>query len=348
MAHNHASVATRLSNRYTLAALALFSCFLWGTAIPLIKTGYNVLEIQDSASQILFAGIRFAAAGLMVLAAACFMKPAGAASSASGKALRANPEAAGQSRLPAGKLELAAGRPRSVISLTSDMILPIIILGMTQTVGQYVFSYIAAAHVSGVKGSIINGIGSFFVILTSCLIVRHEPMTRHKAVGSLLGVSGVVLVNLLGSKLDFGFHLLGEGFYFISAMMYSFSTIMIRVFSRRINPVALSGYQFTFGGLVMIVIGLAFGGHVDLTTLKGDLILLELALVSAISYTVWTILLKYNPVSKVAIYGFTIPVFGVIISAIILKEADHLLNIGTIASLALVCVGIFVVNREDK
>ncbi len=44
-------------------------CILWGSAIPVIKTGYQILAVDsaDTASQIVFAGIRFALAEILVL-----------------------------------------------------------------------------------------------------------------------------------------------------------------------------------------------------------------------------------------------------------------------------------------
>ena len=48
------------------------------------------------------------------------------------------------------------------------------------------------------------------------------------------------------------------------------------------------------------------------------MILLYLALVSSVAYTLWGILLKYNDVSKISIFGFMNPVIGVILSALLL------------------------------
>ena len=51
-----------------VAALACVCCILWGSAIPVIKTGYRILSVDsaDTASQIGDAGIRFALAGILV------------------------------------------------------------------------------------------------------------------------------------------------------------------------------------------------------------------------------------------------------------------------------------------
>ena len=52
--------------------------------------------------------------------------------------------------------------------------------------------------------------------------------------------------------------------------------------------------------------------------------LIYLALVSAVAYTLWGCLLKHNPVSRVTIFGFLTPVFGVVLSALLLSEGGAL------------------------
>ena len=48
---------------------AMVCCFLWGSAFPCIKIGYALFGIDsaDTASQILFAGLRFTLAGVLVV-----------------------------------------------------------------------------------------------------------------------------------------------------------------------------------------------------------------------------------------------------------------------------------------
>lgn len=115
---------------------------------------------------------------------------------------------------------------------------------LAQTVGQYFFFYIGVAHTSGVKGGIITGLGNFIAILMSCLIVRNEKLTGRKLTGCILGFAGVVVINLLGNSLDFGFTMMGEGFVLISQLAYATSTILINYYSKKVSPVILSGTQF--------------------------------------------------------------------------------------------------------
>ena len=77
----------------------------------------------------------------------------------------------------------------------------------------------------------------------------------------------------------------------------------------------LSGYQFFTGGIVLTIIGFLCGGRITHVSTQAVMLLIYLALVSSIAYTLWGILLKYNPVGKVAVFGFMNPIFGVILSA---------------------------------
>lgn len=295
-----------------VALLACVCCILWGSAIPVIKTGYRLMEVDaaDTTSQIVFAGVRFTLAGLLVLI-------------------------------------FASIREKKVLIPDRTILKYVVPVCLAQTVGQYFFFYIGVAHTSGVKGGIITGLGNFIAILMSCLIVRNERMTGRKMAGCVLGFAGVVVINLMGKSLDMGFTLTGEGFILISQVAYGISTILINIYSKKVSPVVLSGTQFTMGGIVLTLIGVGMGGHLGNVTAVGVVIIFYLAMVSAVAYTLWSVLLAWNDVSKVAIFGFVNPLCSVILSALILGEVKQAFNTGSLAALLLVCGGIYIVNCRE-
>lgn len=290
---------------------ALFCCALWGSAFPCIKLGYGMFEIaaEDVATQILFAGCRFTLAGILALV-------------------------------------IGSCLSRTVLIPKKQSWGKICKLSMFQTVAQYIFFYVGLANTTGVKASIIEGVNVFIAILVASLLFRQELLTKRKVIGSVIGFAGVVLVNLTGSGLDLHFKFTGEGFIFFSAVAYAFSSAYLKRYSKDENPVVLSGCQFALGGIIMVVLGFLAGGHISVWTGKGVAMLIYLALVSAVSYSLWGILLKYNPVSRVAVFGFMNPVFGVILSAVLLGETDSI-GAMSLAALGLVCVGIYIVNRKE-
>ena len=88
------------------------------------------MDSADTASQIVFAGIRFTLAGLLVLA-------------------------------------FTSIREKKVMFPDKEVLKYAIPVCLAQTVGQYFFFYIGVANTSGVKGGIITGLGNFIAILLS-------------------------------------------------------------------------------------------------------------------------------------------------------------------------------------
>lgn len=298
-----------LMTKTVIVALgAMICCALWGSAFPCIKIGYQLLNVgnNDTFSQILFAGIRFILAGILTVLIGSI--------------------AAKKPLIPSKK---SFGK--------------IVKLSMFQTIIQYLFFYIGLSHTTGVKASVLDGANVFIALLISCLIFKLEKLTPAKILGSLIGFVGVILINLTG--LDFQFSFLGEGFILISAIGYALSSVLMKRYSTDENPVLLSGWQFIFGGAVMTIVGLLFGGTIEITSIKAIFMLLYLAVISAVAYSLWSVLLKYNPVSKVTVFGFMNPVFGAVFSIILLGEKDAF-GIMAIFSLILVSIGIYIVNRK--
>lgn len=310
MSYNNARTSNPLQRPLVLMLLATMCCMLWGSAFPFIKIGYALQNIasSDAPSQILFAGIRFFAAGILTILA--------------GSILQKKP------------LVPSAKSWRKIIPL-----------GMVQTVAQYVFFYIGLAHTDGTRASIINGTNVFFALLVSCFIFKYEKFTAPKLIGCIVGFAGIVIINIGGASASGG-SILGDVCIICSVMAYAFSSSMIKSYSKSENPVMLSGWQFAFGGAVMIAASLACGGRIEFSSWQSAAVVTELALVSAGAYTVWGLLLKYNDVSKVAVFGCLTPIFGFLMSALLLDETAAL-SWQSISSLALVCLGILTVNRME-
>ena len=299
---------------------ALLCCFLWGSAFPSIKIGYRLWNIDssDTWSIIRFAGIRFALAGLLVIIFGSLL------------------------------------RKKALIPEKNE-IPKIMFLSLFQTIGQYFFFYLGLAHTTGINSAVVDSLTSFFAIIIASLIFKMENLTWRKVLGCVLGFTGVLLINVTGAGMSV--KPLGDGLIALSALCYGVSSVMIKRYSKEHDTVLFSGYQFVFGGLVMTLAGqigrmittpenLAVSGAGNEIP-KMVMILIYLALISSVAYTLWGILLKYNDVSKISIFGFMNPVFGVVLSAILLGEYSQL-GIKYVLALLLVSAGIVIVNLNMK
>ena len=323
----HASV---LQKTPVVFLLALLCCALWGSAFPCIKFGYEWLHIaqNDAASQLLFAGLRFMLAGCLTIVL----------------------------------FPLLTAR-RRILWPNRQAFSKIVILAMLQTFLQYLFFYIGLSHTTASKASVLNSLHVFVAVLAACLLFHQERLGLNKIVACVLGFAGVVLVNISGGG-GMQISLLGEGFMLFAAVSYAFSSVVLKRFSQTQDPVMLSGWQFLLGGVLLCLVGVCAGGRIDfvshvgvsnvpgspleafvfaLARWRGVWMLLYLALVSAVAYAVWGILLRENPVSRITVFGFLNPICGVVLSVLLRGEGD-MLHWRNLIALCLVCAGIVLAN----
>ena len=290
---------------------ALLCTALWGSATPFIKTGYESLNVAGTPSIIFFAGIRFSLAGFITVLIYSIIE---------------------------GKFLFPKKNSFKYVGVIS----------IFQTILQYIFFYVGLANTSGVKGTILSGSSAFFSMIVATLIFKQEKFTVKKIIACAIGFLGVIVVNLKGLELNLNFF--GDTFVLFSAISLAFSSVLMKIYSKEENPVVLSGYQFIIGGIVMVFLGRAFGGTISFDSAKGVGILIYLAFLSAVAYALWGMLLKYNPVSKVTVFSFMTPVFGVILSKLMLTETSNVSVVNVLVALALICIGIFMLNyqKQDK
>jgi drug/metabolite transporter (DMT)-like permease len=163
------------ADRRALIGLATLCCLLWGSAVPAVKFGYGLIGIAagDTPSLLLFAGMRFCLSGLMLL---------------------------GYATISGRRIGMRARRSGEVA-----------LLGLGQTVVQYVCYYIGLAHTTAVKTSILSSTLVFFSVLLAHFIYANDKLTPRKILGVLAGFAGVVAVNFGAGAFDFHFSLDGEG-----------------------------------------------------------------------------------------------------------------------------------------
>lgn len=97
---------------------------------------------------------------------------------------------------------------------------------------------------------------------------------------------------------------------------------------------------------MLTIIGLACGGRLSFEKMQSSFILLWLAFVSAAAFTIWTALLKYHPASKITVFNLLVPIFGTVLSGLMLGE--NVFRIETLVSLVLISLGIAAVNFQKK
>ena len=290
---------------------ALFCTLLWGSAFPTVKMGYELFGIGDDiASKMFFAGWRFMLAGVVVLAVSAVMN-------------------------------------KKILLPQKTQWKGILLLGLVQTTMQYVFFYIGLSNTTGVKGSVITAMSTFVAVGLSHFIFADDRLTAPKAMGCLVGFIGVVMISLSSvDALGGGFALTGEGFMMLSTVASGAGTVISKFVAKGQSPMMITGWQLSIGGGVLLLMGIIGGGHFETMSFGAFALLGYLIFLSSAAFSVWTWLLKRHEVGKVAVYNFLVPVFGSLMSGILLHET--VFTVRNMLALILVCSGIVLVNRTKS
>lgn len=296
------------TGRYWIVIMALISSVLWGSAFPVLKVSYAELGMaaDDFIAKIVLAGMRFFLASLMLF----------------------------------GMVLLS----RQSLRVEKKLIWELILLGILHTSLQYFFFYNGLAHITGMKGAVLQSSSTFFIVVLAHYFYVNDRLNWKKAFGLAAGFGGIIMVNS-GRSLNLDFTWLGEGFLLIAALVGAFGTILAKRLSKSVNPMLLTGWQMFFGSILLIGYGMPLlqPGAMVFTT-KAWLLLLYSAFLSAAAFSLWYSLLKYNKAGEISIYQFMIPVSGAVLSAgLIPGERLNLLMAGAIL---LVSLGIVVVNHR--
>ncbi len=299
-----------IQDKRAVPILATISCLLWGSAFPILKISNKLLGLVDKpvTYQILFAGYRFFLAGLMTLA---FAKVTG--------------------------LDLRIQRKDWPMLLK---------IGFIQTTIQYLCFYFGLFNTTGINGSIIVSTGTFFAIILAHFHYKNDSLTVKKWLGLIIGFGGVLLANVKGNT-ALSFNWLGDGLIMFSSFLGAYSLILAKESSRHMDPIVVSGYQMTLGSIVLILAGGGLSGFdsIHFTWISGTL-LFYLSFLSAAAFAIWYVLLKHHPVSQISINKFQIPVWGVLLSALLLPEET--LRPILLLALAAVIIGIFIVHGDEE
>ena len=289
--------------------LAILCALGWSLAYPFIKLGYGELQIDsaDLGSKILFAGIRFFAAGLLVLAFSAVQK--------------------------------------RKLAVTRKEVPWLALFALVNTALHYLFSYIGLSYIPSARSTILDSMGSFFLIILSGLFLEDDTFSVKKIAGCLLGFCGILTISITpGGGLFSGISFLGDGMILLNAFCAAGGGILTRFISKKMDMMTATGYGMSAGGLMLLLVGLMVGVRQPWNlSLWGVTILFVLVLISAVCFGIYNMLLANHPISKVAIYNSLIPVFGVMFSSLLLREPfswQYILAAGLTAA------GVYVVNRK--
>ncbi len=276
---------------------------LWGSLFPMVKLGYKAYSISTTGDILLFAGIRFTVCGSLISLYQFI-------------------------------------RDRKSYDTVKATIAPVLLSGLFAIILHYSFTYLGLSLTDSSKTAILKQIGVLFYVCFSFLFFKEDKLTLRKLIAVVIGFLGIIAINMNKSSVLFN---IGDLFIILASFCTVFSNVISKKALRTVNSVTMTGVSQAFGGIVLLVVGLALGGKFSFP-LDKSYIMIYICTASIFSYCIWFGIVKSAELSKLFIIKFAEPVFACIFGAILLGE--NIFKIQYLAAFVLISLGIIISNTK--
>ena len=295
--------------RINTAILAIISCLLWSSAFAGVKIGLQYT------TPLQFAGIRFFMAGMLVFPIA----------------LRNNP---------------------AYFRILRKNLGMILLFAFLQTFLQYVMFYKGIELIPSAVAAIVIGSQPLFIAVVAHYLMPGDRMTLLKTTVILSGIMGVILVSKGKdpNSLTGNIAILGILLMLAINILSGFTNVLVASEKKMIPPLVISSASMIIGGTTLFLFSIPFEGlHFEAKPAPYYVSLVWLSLLSAIAISIWITLLKRpgTKVSDLNLWKFLIPLFGAVISWLVVPGEDpQLLSIIGMIIIAVSLVLLNLVNRK--
>ena len=213
----------------------------------------------------------------------------------------------------------------------------------------FLFLYWSVVFTTASRATIFLYSHPFWVALGAHFALSQDRLHPGKAAGLVLAFAGLWMVFRIQSPMLPENHWIGDVMGLAAAVFWAATTLYIKRISQ---TVTLSHYQTLFSQLIFAIPVLLAGSLLfehDYTLVLSPPVLWAMAyqilVVAFFSYILWFWMIHNFAVSGLTAFTFLAPLFGVFFGAVILSEP---VGIRVWSGLALVCTGIYLVNRSPK
>lgn len=206
----------------------------------------------------------------------------------------------------------------------------------------------AQRFISAGVSSLIVTLNPIFTALLAYLLLG-QSLTRRQFFGVALGLVGFLVVMVFGAPgAKFSItNVVGVVVMACSPFIWALYTVLSKPLLGRYPPRYVAAYSTVLGALFLLPIGTPpFWRQVAALDRVGWLSAIFSGIFAmALSYLVWYQALERLEPTQVAVYGYLVPVFGVLFAALLLHEA---LTPFTILGGATILVGVAVTNTGGR
>ncbi|HJX38042.1 MAG TPA: DMT family transporter [Anaerolineae bacterium] len=214
---------------------------------------------------------------------------------------------------------------------------------------EFVFLYWGLVFTHASRGIIFFYLQPFWTAIGAHFLLRGDRLNAPKVAGLVVAFFGLLAAFWARSTTLGPLYWVGDLMQVGGGLCWAATTLYIK---RMAGSESHTHYQTMFSQLFFSipVLGLAWlvfqrGDPVALSAPVAGAFFYQVVIIAFVSYLSWFWMIHHYSVSRLSAFTFLSPLFGVVLSGLILRESIPLL---LWVGLALVGAGIFLVNRPSK
>ncbi|MEQ8348888.1 MAG: DMT family transporter [Sneathiellaceae bacterium] len=213
---------------------------------------------------------------------------------------------------------------------------------------EFLLIYLGLTYTYASRGVLFVYMSPFVVALGAHWFIPGERLGLGKLLGLGAAFAGVALAFADGLRLAQGDEWIGDAMCLGGAIAWGATTVLIKgspLGATRAEKILF--YQLAISALALPLVSLAMGepGIFAATPLVLAALAYQIVLVAFAGYLAWFWLMRSYPASHLSAFTFLTPVFAVLFGVVLLGEP---LTLGVLVALALIAVGIWLVNRPPR
>lgn len=187
----------------------------------------------------------------------------------------------------------------------------------------------------------------FFVALEAHFFLSGDRLTPSKLIGLILAFGGTVALFVKDFETVSFSVLPGDLMALTAGFLWATTTVYLKKYlAHKTRPLQSLFYQVFFSAPFLLVLSLLFEDPIitGFSLLTGFSVFYQSIVVTFLSFLVWFEMIHKYPVSLLHAFSFFTPLFGVMLSGLlILGEA---ITPNVVVALALICAGMVAVNYQ--
>lgn len=203
-------------------------------------------------------------------------------------------------------------------------------------------------YIDSALASILNALTPLSTIVMANFMIADDKMTRAKAVGTFLGLAGLIVLISPNISSEMTASLGGIVAVSLGAVSYGIAIVYSRINLKGTKPLHAPTAQLLVTSIYLVPFSILVDGPIGFTGLSMDVVGSLLALASfgtAVAFVVYYSILEGAGASYLSLVTYLMPIYGVVLGVVFLGES---ISMEAVVGALLIILGVMIVNRTIK